>query len=189
MEVKVNERQMEIVADDLEHLYVTWKQQVIKHYKATPSDRKALEKVATWCIEENLDPHMFFEAQVEDCGSVERFRAPFLHSCRAIEKYNYYKEKHVTEVSIGGLYEHYNNYILRLVQLGRDVTKTLLSDHHDIPAWYRIVVTVEPVQEIIDKFASQARKEIQLNPKILEFIKQDRHIANAVERIYNGRRI
>jgi hypothetical protein len=169
----------------LERLYVAWKQRVITHYQALPSDKKAFEKAAGIIAENKFDPDVFFLAQVQG-AMPDRFQAAWLHSKHCLNKYEYYNQQTFTKVPLDDLFVQYVRNLEKYNILGHDIEMVLLDDHYDFPAWFRIVITAEPNPKIIAKWRSSARAELEKNPELEPFIVETPRIKGTLERIKNG---
>ena len=145
------------IASTLESEFVRRKREGNPNYQHPPFG-DVFPRLANDCIKYNLDPVDFIAAQFRDMKSehvnlkslfkAEARNKCIVHTCdrkiSEIDIFNYCKEY---------LYEQIKN-------VGRSVEKILMDDTMNFPAWFRVVITKEPMIEIMTKYRYIARTEL-----------------------------
>jgi hypothetical protein len=79
----------------LESRYNLWKRRAIPGYSASADDLKHFEKAATYCVEKEFEPFIYFQSQVDDLESIEdiaKYPLKDFATKSAVERANLYRE-------------------------------------------------------------------------------------------------
>jgi len=141
-------------------------------YKYGSKDITAFEKAAEICYRIDADPVLFVKAQFNNIKNIDHFQSSFLHTQYAESKYREYVQKNCineTPIAYEDLYQTQLSYLRNLIQSGLTVEQALMKDYVNLKNWFRILITKEPVQEVIDKYKS---KVFPIDEALLHFLKE-----------------
>ncbi len=165
--------EIDLIKDELFHQYCVYK----RKYSAKGSkfaifwnDRtqEAFKKAAILCDELGAEPIDYISAQFARIHADQMMPA-FLHGKDAKAHYKEYMEKR--SMGLDELYDLQLMYLRsQILQAKRTTEKALMDDDINFHPWFRICITKEPVQEIIDKYREAAAEE--MTPKLLAFLKK-----------------
>lgn len=82
----------------LESRYNLWKRRSIPGYAANDEELKQIERAATYCVENDFDPSMYFQSQVESLETVSEIAKYPIRSFstkQAIERANGYRKARI----------------------------------------------------------------------------------------------
>lgn len=129
---------------------------------------KSLPKAVDICIELNADPITYVKAQRKFCV-VRNFPPNQLHTNRAREKYIDYVESYRDNDLDSYIVQ--KRYLYDAIKSGRSAKSVLLDDVLDFRPWFRVVITKEPIPEVIERYNDQAKEE--LTPKLEALLKKE----------------
>jgi hypothetical protein len=145
-------------------LYIPW-------YNLNPKDDIFFIKAAKLCNKLGADPVHFIDAQFNGISQIDKYFPAYLSTIEAEQKYILYMaESNIeeTKIDLETLYRIQLNYLVTYInKTGLSVENILMKDYIDFTPWFRILITKEPVPEIIDKYRP---KIFPLDSTLLEFL-------------------
>lgn len=123
----------------------------------TPALLKALPKAADICMELNADPATYVKAQERACTSTDFF-ATYLHSKFAKDNYGKYRDKYTSDFD--SVLKVQKLYLVNAIKSGRKFESVIMDDVIDFKPWFRIIISKERNEEVIDKYRDKAMAEL-----------------------------
>ena len=114
------------------------------------------EQAATICAKLQAHPVDYVEALFYNVDPNSVY-PQFLISSNAIKRYNEHQAQF--KVKYPEVFELFTSKLKRQIELGRKIEWILNCKDFDFPAWFRICITKEPIQEIIDNYKPAAKQE------------------------------
>lgn len=130
-----------------------------RSYTAGKNFDEVFEKAAENCTKCKATVVDYVDAHFNNKDS-NLVHPQFLASTGSIKVYNEYMSQF--KVSYAELFDLFAAKLKRQIELGRDVEWILNCVDFDFPAWFRICITKEPIQSVIDNYQQVARDEYTL---------------------------
>lgn len=141
-----------------------------KTIKKSDMAYKAISKAdgaADTCISIGADPRLYVQI-IEKKHGQQEFFPNLLNSKKAPEWYKQYSESSLDVEK--NTFDVQLQYLLNSVRGGRTMEAALLDDRLQMEPWFRIVVSKEPIPEVIEKYSDFARE--RMTTKIEALIKE-----------------
>ena len=144
------------IASTLESEFVRRKRDHNPNYHVPPFG-DTFPKLAAQCIKHNLEPSDFITAQFRDMDPSHVTTKSFF-TAKAINKCIIHTcDRKVPEKE---KFKYGVTYLRsQIVNVSRSVEKVLMDDSLDFPAWFRVVITKEPIKEVMTKYLHIAKSE------------------------------
>jgi hypothetical protein len=147
-----------IEAEDIKDQYLYQKRKEFPNLKFGQKDwQKDFKLAADICNELGATAEDFVQAQF-DAAFDPHYYPSYLHSVHCRENYRRLQARR--NMVIVGSFDRWRYYLRCNITAGKTVEQALLDDTLDFPAWFRILVTVEPNEEIIKKYKFKAQREM-----------------------------
>lgn len=150
--------------------YIAYRRNSVPTFRLGTTFDHHFVAAAELCNKYKVDPAVYIKAQI---AWFQNYNQPLYANCVAhknaeIALKQYLEHAHVP---VSNLLEVYKSYIEDYLTSGYwQIEPLLLYDGIDIPAWFRIVASREPIPSVIAKYKQEAKKE--LNEEILTVLKQ-----------------
>ena len=147
------------ITEIIEFQYVTKRKIKFPSFVATVKNKEDFRKAAQICIDEDYDPQSYVSALYEhyDSGNLE-FYSRLLISNRCKEIYG----ECITNsaLTIEDVFDTNKAYLRAQIENNsRSVEDVLIDDMIPLQAWFRVLVTKDPIEEVEHKYLATARKE------------------------------
>lgn len=154
---------LDFIVDELWRIYQEKKPSGLPYNERT---RNTLRKAAEICEKLDATPQQYADAIFSAIGK-DKMQLAFLHCAEAKKHYHDFMER--KSMSLSDLYDLQKMYLkVQITQAKRKVEVALMDDDLNFHPWFRICITKEPVEEIIEKYGEQAREE--MNPRLKAFL-------------------
>ena len=167
----MNIQAFDALVDQIREAFVSKAQKLKPWYKTSYKDEKHFVEAAKICEKLEANPNIYIDAQFEGFKNVDHIQAAFLHSTHAEQKYLDYANKNMVKdipIDYEALYNIQLRYLKNLIKSNLSVEDALLKDYIQFEPWFRILITKNPVPDIIKKYKSKLGK---LDPRLLTFLK------------------
>jgi hypothetical protein len=151
--------------DELKSQY--FKQTGRENIKAfqNPQLDKALKKASALCREHEIDPGVFIAAQMQyftpRTGQKKMFPNDFCPA-NAVENCLNFKSIVHKGGTVKGSWEVQKRYLgMAIKNTGRTVEEILLDHNINFSAWFRCLITKEPIPSVIKRWGYEASQELQ----------------------------
>lgn len=142
------------IYEELQKSYLKHIRKTAEFAKLTEEANKNLMKAAELCLAENYDPDIYINAQARHCTAAQFFPSTIC-TRKAKENYTKYIEKSLEDPA--AIYNVQKEYLRdAIMRTKRPVEEILMDDLIDFSPWFRIVITKEPIKEVIDKYRRSA---------------------------------
>jgi len=133
---------------------------------SVPRTMQHYEKAATICMELDATPEQYVASLVAKIGA-DKLRVEFLHCAEAKNHYKEYMSERA--LSLPDIFEVQMMYLRnQLGQAKRKVEDALMDDDLKFQPWFRICITKQPIEEVLDKYCAEAVE--QMTPKLKQFL-------------------
>lgn len=166
-----NDKNLQIVANQLAELYVEVRRMTNPNYRmrVSTADSGVFLKAAAMCVEKNLSPEDFVSQQYENRPPHTEFYPNML--------LNRYTElqgtstvlKRIQDYSPALIYNVQERYLkAQVITMKRSLLETLMDDGIDFLPWFRVLITDEPIPQVVQKYRAAA--QASLFPELVAFL-------------------
>lgn len=145
--------------DELRRFYCERKEDFTKQklwLSRSTTQNLPFEKAAKICIALDATPEDFVCAQFRKIGP-ENMQPAMLHNANAEKYYKDYMS--LTRMSLPEVYNTQMLYLeTQIRQAKRTVEAALMDDDIKFHPWFRICITKEPIDKVIDKYIAEAQE-------------------------------
>ena len=141
---------------------------------ASPTIDSMALKAARICSKHGVDPAVFLAAQLAFTappkGKTEVYPSQLAGDERtAMKNVNEFRVRSST-TDLKASWNYYKKYLRGALQAGRPLEDILLDHNYSFPAWFRCLITAEPIPAVIKKYGYAASQELK-STEITQFIK------------------
>ena len=165
--------------DILRDEYIKARRKTQKFYNGGDKLEQALDKAVNICTELEADPVLYVKAQYVNKKGLE-FYHTCLHDKNCRDNYLRYLEQYKS-ITVEDEFNAESNMLRNFLKTGRSLEHILLDDDSHLSAWFRCIVTKEPIPEVMAIYGDKAKKELK-NRELLSYLTG---IKADVERIKN----
>lgn len=175
------------VAEELRESFIKHKRKVNPTYNLMVAPfRDKFLKAAEHCIKSGIEPDLYVKYHFDKFGA-EKMVPQFLYSEGvAFDSVEFVKEsEQKTSIPPDIHFDVQKQYLYNgVVNCKRSVESVLMDDELKLTPWFRILITKEPVQEVIDKYRIDAARYLDSNKKLVEFLKSKNLDLKRISSIY-----
>lgn len=150
---------------DLKHHYAKIVHGHKSFYRLSDKFDSSFRKAAALCLQLNARPEIFIAALAHNIPK-DKFIPPFVACAQAGEYYKSYLAKSYFPEE--EMFDTYISYLKGHLLAKKKLVNILLNRRIDIAPWFRIVISKEPIPEVIKEFRQEALK--QMTPSLKAFI-------------------
>lgn len=165
------DNKLEFIAGELRRFYIMRRQLAMGQnwfLQANSKHDVAFRKAAEICDRLGAEPEIFVIAQFAN-SDPKTFLPQFLHSEHAEKNYkNYVAKMTLTHEEWYKLQLEYLRDQVELIH--RPVVRALMDDHLNFKPWFRVCITKEPVEELIEKYGAAALEEYTSSKSLRDFL-------------------
>jgi len=134
--------------------YVKLRRQEAPGIIVSKKTRDCVAKAAKLCVSNKLDPVQFVRAQKYYC-KMPGFFPTALTASQALE--NYHKYVKGVKKDLNSVFHTQCTYLTKAVEAGGySLEEALMNDGIDLKPWFRILITRNPIPEVIQKYRKAA---------------------------------
>lgn len=141
-----------------------------KFYRSSDKFLKQFDKAAAICERLGADPRVYVEAHFHNVDP-ETIYPTHLASAYSETKVRRYIEEN--RVDPERELDFYVRHLQSFISAGWSVEEALNSDLLKFPAWFRVCITKEANQAIINRYAEEARDELYHNPELKTYLEEE----------------
>ncbi|CAK0746625.1 conserved hypothetical protein [Gammaproteobacteria bacterium] len=161
------------IAEEIKEQYYKQTDREAQRGRSNPQLDAAVMKAADICREMECDPAIYVAAQLAYTSvrteKGEQFFPNMLASKSARDNVNQYRSIVHRGNTWQGIWATQKRYLAQAVTGDRTVEEILLNHNIDFDAWFRCLISKEPIPSVIKKYGYEASQQLK-NPELLTFI-------------------